>query len=416
MKFGDWLKHKRDEWKVWSHTKSKLVQRNIEYARLKRIRKQTTPQYSYCKNCGTKLMGMYCYRCGQYALDTEQPFWKYVRQYFENVYQFEGKVWQTLYRLFASPGFLTKEFNLGKINSYVHPFKLYMFIATVFFMAFFYMASSKTDNVLTDTLFSSELTDLENVPFVADTSVVVLEAEVVLEKLKESKIKNVDSLFQISPLLNNNEYLKCSQVKLPTEWVEHCLEPVSQKDLPKELKNFLTGVDENVVVYEWKALRIQKEKTFQIKAFKEMFMADLSKYTPFLMMFLLPVFALMTRWFFRKSQLNYMSHFVCALHINSVFLLLISIPLVVLFSGVEAVWVWKASVSFFLLYLLGYMLVAFKRVFGLQWLKTFQKTMVVYILFYLIFILSSVTLIIWLLLMKAEELGSFSDEMINLGI
>ena len=62
------------------------------------------------------------------------------------------------------------------------------------------------------------------------------------------------------------------------------------------------------------------------------------------------------------------------------------------------------------------MLVAFKRVFGLQWLKTFQKTMVVYILFYLIFILSSVTLIIWLLLMKAEELGSFSDEMINLGI
>ena len=98
-------------------------------------------------------MGMYCYQCGQYALDTEQPFWKYVRQYFENVYQFEGKVWQTLYRLFASPGFLTKEFNLGKINSYVHPFKLYMFIATVFFMAFFYMASSKTDNVLTDTLF-----------------------------------------------------------------------------------------------------------------------------------------------------------------------------------------------------------------------------------------------------------------------
>ena len=29
---------------------------------------------------------MYCYRCSQYALDTEQSFGKYIRQYFENMY------------------------------------------------------------------------------------------------------------------------------------------------------------------------------------------------------------------------------------------------------------------------------------------------------------------------------------------
>lgn len=54
--------------------RSQRVRRKIELMRLKRIRKKNTPQYTYCKNCGTRLEGMYCYRCGQYALDTEQPF------------------------------------------------------------------------------------------------------------------------------------------------------------------------------------------------------------------------------------------------------------------------------------------------------------------------------------------------------
>lgn len=70
--------------------------RQIELMRLRRIRQQNVPQYTYCKNCGTKLKGMYCHRCGQYALDIYQPFWKYIQQYFENVYQFDTKVWQTL--------------------------------------------------------------------------------------------------------------------------------------------------------------------------------------------------------------------------------------------------------------------------------------------------------------------------------
>ena len=77
---------------------------------------------------------MYCYQCGQYALDIEQPFWKYILQYFENVYQFDSKVWLTLYYLFTRPGFLTREFNAGKINSYVHPLRLFMFLSCLFFI------------------------------------------------------------------------------------------------------------------------------------------------------------------------------------------------------------------------------------------------------------------------------------------
>ena len=117
-----------------------LILRQIELKRLKRVRRKTVPAYTHCKNCGTELKGMYCHRCGQYALDVEQPFWKYFRQYFENVYQFDSKVWVTLWMLFRRPGFLTSEFNAGKIVSYVHPMKLLMFITVLFFLFFFSIA------------------------------------------------------------------------------------------------------------------------------------------------------------------------------------------------------------------------------------------------------------------------------------
>lgn len=81
--------------------RKRRIMRLIELKRLQRIRKKTVPGYTYCKNCGTKLEGMYCHCCGQYALDIYQPFWKYFKQYFENVYQFDSKIWQTLWLMFT---------------------------------------------------------------------------------------------------------------------------------------------------------------------------------------------------------------------------------------------------------------------------------------------------------------------------
>ena len=42
----------------------------LEYKRIKRIRRNTIPPHTHCQNCNEKLEGMYCYKCGQYALVT----------------------------------------------------------------------------------------------------------------------------------------------------------------------------------------------------------------------------------------------------------------------------------------------------------------------------------------------------------
>lgn len=70
-------------------------------------------------------------------------------QYFENVYQFDYKIPVTIWHLFRRPGFLTNEFNAGKIASYMHPMKLNMFVLVVFFTIVIFMGEKIMDKEFT---------------------------------------------------------------------------------------------------------------------------------------------------------------------------------------------------------------------------------------------------------------------------
>lgn len=146
------MKKVRDIYHSWKDRLAKRkerVHRMIELKRLQRTRSKYIPPYVHCQNCGTKLRGMYCHTCGQFAHDNSQPFWKYVWQYFENVYQFDYKIPVTVWQLFRRPGFLTNEFNAGKIVSYMHPMKLNMFILVIFFTIVIFMGEKVVDEQFT---------------------------------------------------------------------------------------------------------------------------------------------------------------------------------------------------------------------------------------------------------------------------
>ncbi|MGM9765855.1 MAG: DUF3667 domain-containing protein [Candidatus Cryptobacteroides sp.] len=107
------------------------IERLIELKRLRRQRKSGSIPYKYCKNCGAELAGPYCHQCGQQAQDLGQSFGSFIMEYFSNAYQFDKKIIPTAWQLFRRPGFLTEEFLAGKINSYVHPLKMNMFLLVV---------------------------------------------------------------------------------------------------------------------------------------------------------------------------------------------------------------------------------------------------------------------------------------------
>lgn len=452
------LRHWKERWKA----RSRRVRRKIELLRLKRIRQKKTPKYSCCKNCGTPLEGMYCYRCGQYALDVEQPFWKYVRQYFENVYQFDTKIWRTLWYLFTRPGFLTAEFNAGKINSYVHPFRLYMCISVVFFAVFFMLVGERANdfNALNDgRLRRSVVERLRTPAAAADTTVYLYQVPRLVKTLKlRFAVTEADSLVRYQPI--DNPY-GLSRATLPRLLVDSCFK---QTDiLPEDwdlirktralknlnIENWIDGHDygpDNVAairafrvdstymqttegtdslvlrpqrVWLWTDEVKKDAETDELQ--KQLFVNDivggLSKWTPFYMMFLLPLFAALLKLFYRRKRMPYMWHFVHAIHLNTVFLILLCIPLVPLFAyGIDDMLAARQTLNSmqqnflhittigFPVAMFGYLLVSFRTVYRQGWGKTTLKAVLFYVVFTVIATLLAAVLLLWLLATEADAI------------
>ena len=450
------------DWKEHWKARSRRVRRKIELLRLKRIRQKKTPKYSYCKNCGTPLEGMYCYRCGQYALDVEQPFWKYVRQYFENVYQFDTKIWHTLWYLFTRPGFLTSEFNAGKINSYVHPFRLYMCISVVFFAVFFMLVGERANdfNALNDGRLRRSVVEQLGTPAAgADTTLYLYQAPRLVKTLKlRFGMEGADSLVRYQPI--DNPY-GLSRATLPRLLADSCFK---QTDiLPEDwdfirkaralknlnIENWIDGRDygpDNVAairafhvdstymqtaegtdslvlrpqrVWLWTDEVKKDAETDELQ--KQLFVNDivggLSKWTPFYMMFLLPLFAALLKLFYRRKRMPYMWHFVHAIHLNTVFLILICIPLVPLFAyGLDDLMAagqtlntaqlnsLRITLIGFPVAMLLYLLMSFRTVYRQGWGKTTVKAVLFYVLFTAIASLLAAALLLWLLAMEAEAI------------
>lgn len=452
------LRHWKEHWKA----RSRRVRRKIELLRLKRIRQKKTPKYSCCKNCGTPLEGMYCYRCGQYALDVEQPFWKYVRQYFENVYQFDTKIWRTLWYLFTRPGFLTTEFNAGKINSYVHPFRLYMCISVVFFAVFFMLVGERAGdfNALNDGRLRRSVVEQLGTPAAeADTTVYLYQVPRLVKTLKlRFAVTEADSLVRYQPV--DNPY-GLSRVTLPRLLADSCFK---QTDiLPEDwdfirkaralknlnIENWIDGRDygpDNVAairafhvdstymqtaegtdslvlrpqrVWLWTDEVKKDAETDELQ--KQLFVNDivggLSKWTPFYMMFLLPLFAALLKLFYRRKQMPYMWHFVHAIHLNTVFLILLCIPLVPLFAyGIDDMLAARQTLNSmqqnflhittigFPVAMFGYLLVSFRTVYKQNWVTTTLKAVLFYVVFTVIATLLAAVLLLWLLATEAEAI------------
>lgn len=132
--------------------KQKAFEEKQERKRIERQTKASQIPYSHCKNCGTELQGVYCHHCGQYAKDLKQSFGSYIMEYLSNTYNLDGRIFQTIWLLFRKPGFLTKEFLQGKINSYVHPLKLNMFLLLVVMMVFAFSITRHNSNTSTNSI------------------------------------------------------------------------------------------------------------------------------------------------------------------------------------------------------------------------------------------------------------------------
>lgn len=92
------------------------------------------PQEDHCLNCGMPLQGAYCHKCGQKSKDFQLSFFKLLKNFFDELTFFDNKIFATLKLLVYHPAKLTQEYIDGKRMSYVPPFRIYLFLSSVYFI------------------------------------------------------------------------------------------------------------------------------------------------------------------------------------------------------------------------------------------------------------------------------------------
>jgi len=95
-----------------------------------------------CRNCGAPAPGEYCAACGQETrlqLPTARVF---MREATGRYFSLDGRMWRTLAALLFRPGFLTREYLLGRRRRYIRPARLFLVLSLALFAAIRLFASA----------------------------------------------------------------------------------------------------------------------------------------------------------------------------------------------------------------------------------------------------------------------------------
>src|SRR5213594_4183585 len=103
-------------------------------------RKTQREPLTHCENCGARLQGHWCAKCGQPAIDYRRSFRHVIADLLNEFLNWDSKVFATIGLLLVRPWKLTNQFLAGHRVRYVHPLRLYLLASILFFFAVNYGA------------------------------------------------------------------------------------------------------------------------------------------------------------------------------------------------------------------------------------------------------------------------------------
>lgn len=90
-----------------------------------------------CLNCNAQLYGRYCHICGQENIEPKETFWDLLTHFVYDITHFDGKFFNSVKYLLFYPGFLSKQYLVGRRAAYLNPIRMYVFTSALFFILFF---------------------------------------------------------------------------------------------------------------------------------------------------------------------------------------------------------------------------------------------------------------------------------------
>ena len=325
-------------------------------------------QEKNCLNCNTEVQGRYCQNCGQENIEPKETVWHLITHFFQDITHFDGKFFSTVKYLVIRPGFLSKEYMIGKRMSYVNPIRMYIFTSAFFFLIFFsFFKPDKLDGQSETTINKKSLAQIakmDSASFAAFTREINKE-----DNKPDSPMTREQFRAYVDTMLVGNGNLV--NVKYN-----------SRQEYDSVLK---AGKDDNWIerTFIYKLIDINtKYKGRRLDAFRD-FKELLLHSLPQLLFLSLPLLALLLKLIYiRRKDFYYVSHGIFSLHLY----IFVFIALLVIFSlnslNNMLHW-WPISLIIFFLYLglFFYQYKAMRNFYKQRRAKTILKFILVSILF-----------------------------------
>jgi hypothetical protein len=275
--------------------------------------------HGWCRNCDTALLGPYCSHCGQRNSEYAVSLRVLAQDFADEYLSFDSRLFRTVLNLFFRPGFLTRQYLIGRRERYVRPLRLYIVASLLFFLA---LSFAQPLGGLIESDPGEEMSIAEMIGF-----------------LGESETRQPPGAEGASP---------AAEAEPPSV-------PIS--NMPP-----VVGVGPWQIDVGARAERLGG-MTFAglMSTFRESF----ERYLPRMMFLLLPLFALLLKLLYVRRNWFYAEHFIFALHVHgfffALFLLLLVVPSRFVPDGLLEIWG------------LLYLFFAMRHVYRQSWLKTGVK-------------------------------------------
>jgi hypothetical protein len=286
-----------------------------------------------CTNCGDPTPGNFCRTCGQRKVEVHVSLGRMLLEALDDQFSINSALPRTLGALVARPGHLTREYMGGRIARYIPPFRLYLVTSVVFFLAL------------------SLLPELRNPEVHLGNTVTIGGPDRADSADAAAKSPTPATQAGIAGTQGPRARKAAAAAEPEPSWLR--MSPVNTGD---------TVLDSiaNARLDHYRRME-------QSEAVREVINGFLGK-VPQMMFVLIPIFSAMLMLLYAGSGRFYVEHFVFALHVHaSAFLI---------FLGMIALVRWPGAVSALLCWLLLYVYLAMKKVYGQGWIVTGMKYLV----------------------------------------
>jgi hypothetical protein len=358
-------------------------------------RAETAPPSAHgaCANCGAPLFGPHCYACGQPVKGMVRHLSSIMSDVVDTILNIDSRIFRTLFPLYFRPGFLTNEYFDGRRVRYVTPFRLYFFLSV---LAFFLMQialdadGGNFKGVSADDKMSDAITQAQT-------------AEA-LNQARDAAIAQIEKAESVTPAVANKGLEKARQrIQQKADKRLEYLKKVDEakakgEPAPADPNKEDSGVDLNGTKWDPQAHPVHlggpkflDDKVNQMLLRARDNLRNIGKdpkplilgaigCLPQVLFVLMPLFALMLKFFYIFKRRLYMEHLIVALHSHAfIYLSLLLLTL----AGMAKVWAegaaaWLVSPLDILMAVMGwwlpiYLFLMQKKVYKQGWVMTTFK-------------------------------------------